>query len=632
MIEKESHGTQEDELVMRFDPNTIQHLGVQMYSTLPPVISEVVANSYDANAENVTIQLDDIGEKKIVVVDDGHGMTFDELNPKFLLIGKNRRERDNTGLSIGKKRPILGKKGLGKLSFFGIAGLITIETVKDSNLNEFSMDLDDLKNSTGEYKPKIVKKNTAVDYQNGTTVRLSKLKRKSPFLPGDIARSLARTFLVFDEEDFNVEIIHNGKKIMDVTTDLRYEGIPTQFTWQLPIKGLNTYEYSSKIKGEIISSSNTIPSNMRGVALFSRGKLVNEHSFYDVKATSHGYAYITGWLDVSFIDEWDKDVISTNRRTLNWEDEDTAILREYINKLINLVYNEQREKKAEKKKEVIKKVTGVDIDQWINTLPKHDGKLARKIVDTIVRSEELDEQKAGDLVMYVKDSFQFESFKEFATEMDDIEEISDENLVKLLQDWKLIEAREFYKISLVRIETINKFEEYIKQNAKEIPTMHNFLKQFPWLLDPRIIEFRDEVYYSSLLKEKYPENDELETDRRIDFLCTSLANSLFVIELKRPHHKVQEKDIVQANDYRTFIESIQGNDPETEKRVIAFIVCGEKNYDRIVAGHTEAFRKAGEIYIKTYHELLTNAKEYHKELIEKYEELQKIDKTAKEND
>ena len=35
---------------MKFDIGTIKHLGLQMYSTLPPVIGELVTNAWDANA------------------------------------------------------------------------------------------------------------------------------------------------------------------------------------------------------------------------------------------------------------------------------------------------------------------------------------------------------------------------------------------------------------------------------------------------------------------------------------------------------------------------------------------------------------------------------------------------------
>ena len=44
----------ESPLEMRFDPQTINHLGLRMYSTLPPALAEIVSNSYDADAENVT--------------------------------------------------------------------------------------------------------------------------------------------------------------------------------------------------------------------------------------------------------------------------------------------------------------------------------------------------------------------------------------------------------------------------------------------------------------------------------------------------------------------------------------------------------------------------------------------------
>ena len=34
---------------MLFDIGTIKHLGLQMYSTLPPVIGELVSNAWDAD-------------------------------------------------------------------------------------------------------------------------------------------------------------------------------------------------------------------------------------------------------------------------------------------------------------------------------------------------------------------------------------------------------------------------------------------------------------------------------------------------------------------------------------------------------------------------------------------------------
>lgn len=37
-------------LIMSFDPHTIEHLGVKMYSVLPNAIAELIANAYNADA------------------------------------------------------------------------------------------------------------------------------------------------------------------------------------------------------------------------------------------------------------------------------------------------------------------------------------------------------------------------------------------------------------------------------------------------------------------------------------------------------------------------------------------------------------------------------------------------------
>src|SRR5690606_32829036 len=141
------------------------------------------------------------------------------------------------------------------------------------------------------------------------------------------------------------------------------------------------YKYKNDIKGEIISAKDTVLSKLNGIALYSRGKLVNEHSFFDVNASSHGYKYLTGRLNIDFIDDWDKEVISTNRKSLNWEDEDTIELKNFLNSLILYIYNEQRKKLEKDKKKEIEETIGQDLKNWLKTLPPHDSKLANKIIN-----------------------------------------------------------------------------------------------------------------------------------------------------------------------------------------------------------------------------------------------------------
>ncbi len=616
--------TAQQTVKMSFDPNTIEHLGIQMYSTLPPVIAELVANAYDADAPSVKIFLEDAREKRIIIEDTGHGMSFEDLEAKFLKIGRNRRD-GNKQFSESGQRKVIGKKGIGKLSFFGIANHVEITTRRDSKKNSFEMDWNDIKNSGDEYEIPLTKHDEpCTGERSGTKITLTAIRRKTPFTPQSLAVSLARAFSVFNEKDFNAEIIHNNLQPKKVTNELKYDSIDTEYEWDFPYSEVDSqYEYAAQITGKIISAKTPVSSSMKGIALFSRGKLVNAHEFYGEKASSHGYTYLTGWLDIGFIDEWEQDVIGTSRQSLNWENEGTSELKDYLQKVVKKIYSERRKRIEEKKKQEIKEKTGMDVDEWLTALPKHEQALARKIVNQIIGNEGIDTEKSGGLVGYVKDAFQFEAFKEFATEIAETDEIDSGKFVELLREWQFVEAKELYRLSIGRISTIEELSKHMEENSKEIPTTHQFFKQFPWLLDPRIIEFRDEVTFSKLLKENYPDDELEESNRRIDFVCTSVSNSRFIIELKRPRHKITHRDLTQAADYKSFLEEHIGNTHGSASQVDAYVIGGKYGDDRLTRSEIDTRKKSG-IFVKTYTELLENAKKYHQEFIDRYEQLQNI--------
>lgn len=620
-------------LEMKFDPNVITHLGIQMYSTLPPVISELISNAYDADATEVKIYLNDKDqEKSIIIEDNGHGMSFDEINDKFLLIGRNRRKDDQSDKSKSGKRWVIGKKGIGKLAFFGIATQVEISTIQNYLKTTFLLNWDDIQSqraNTGIYHPKILESDISVKQKSGTTIKLTKIKRKTGFSAQDLALSLSKAFHVFDEEDFQVNIFHNQQTDpLLISNSLRYQDFDCFVKWEAPWVEINLTseekdkyeEYLKKITGCLIASKErTIPEKMRGIALFSRGKLVNEYAFYGLSATSFGYSYLTGWLNVDFIEDFSEDVISTNRRSLNWETDETKLLEELLQILIKKFYNFQKDAKENDKKQEIEEIVGINLDNWYETLPKRERKLAKKIMNQIIQAEGLEPEKTSNLIRYVQDSYQFTSFKELAADISENNFDHPEQILKLMSEWQLIEAREFYKLAEVRLETIKKFEEYIAQNAKEVPVLHNFLKQFPWLLDPRIMSFKDEVTFSSLLKEKYPDETLDINDRRIDFLCQRFADSFFIIELKRPKGTISHKEITQALDYVNFIAQRLGNEKGT--KVCCYLIAERLVDTPSVTMTAEALQKGGSVYVKTYSELLANAKSYHNEFIEKYESM-----------
>lgn len=386
---------QSPELRMTFTPNTIEHLGVRMYSTLPPVIAELIANSYDADANEVHVYLKDDGEKKIIISDNGHGMSFSDINEKFLRIGRNRRsDEDRQTSPHGRK--VIGKKGLGKLSFFGIAHEIEVRTVKDRKRNSFLMKWDDIlsyedKNKQQNYAPKIIDYDVDCREDNGTTITLKSIQRISDFDAGSLADNLSKIFII--DPDFKIYVKHNIDHEILIGNERKYATLTAEVQWVVPEDiGLETdYDKSSEIKGKLIAAEKPISpnTNLRGITLFSRRKLVNAPEYFSDSTSSHFYSYLTGWLEVDFIDDLEEDVIGTNRQSLNWLPPEMSKLRNYLQELLRWLEKDWRSKRAEAREEKISEATGINIPDWYGKLPKDIREKVKPIVDAIVKDAEL---------------------------------------------------------------------------------------------------------------------------------------------------------------------------------------------------------------------------------------------------
>jgi len=386
-----------DNLKMTFDPMTIEHLGVRMYSTLPPVLSELIANSYDADADFVKIRLiDDVEDKEIIIEDNGDGMSFDEINEKFLKIGRNRRDEEGDNPTPKKKRRVIGKKGLGKLSFFGIAEEIEIATYKNGKANVFAMKWDDIKNAKQTYEPTIIKQDEECDKDaHGTTITLKGIHRESDFQPEELTTSLSKIFIV--DKNFQVSVQHNSDDPIPVANERKYESLDKEVEWDIPKDiGLeHDYEKKNEITGHLIATKKPIPprTNMRGVTLFSRHKLVNLPEYFSDSTSSHFFSYLTGWLEVDFIDLLSLDVISTNRQSLNWAHPDMMELREFLGSLMNWLERDWRQKRAKIREGELAEKTGVNIPEWFSKLPDEIRNQVEPILQSLIKDSELPEEK-----------------------------------------------------------------------------------------------------------------------------------------------------------------------------------------------------------------------------------------------
>ena len=126
-------------------------LGDQLIKNEQIALTELIKNSYDADADWVKVSFEDFGENlevlkdsKIIIEDNGTGMTLETIekswmNPatpnKFVEKGKMKRTKK-------KKRIVQGEKGIGRFAILKLGKKTLIITRPENSNVEYEIDYD----------------------------------------------------------------------------------------------------------------------------------------------------------------------------------------------------------------------------------------------------------------------------------------------------------------------------------------------------------------------------------------------------------------------------------------------------------------------------------------------------------
>ncbi|MCB9549971.1 MAG: ATP-binding protein, partial [Myxococcales bacterium] len=109
---------------------TVDHLGREQIADCPTAISEIWKNSCDAYARRAALHVFDGSPAIATLFDDGHGMSRDEFETRWLTIGTESKleaapvpEGDRMGLA---ERPRQGHIGIGRLSIAFLGPLVLV--------------------------------------------------------------------------------------------------------------------------------------------------------------------------------------------------------------------------------------------------------------------------------------------------------------------------------------------------------------------------------------------------------------------------------------------------------------------------------------------------------------------------
>ena len=253
-------------------------------------------------------------------------------------------------------------------------------------------------------------------------------------------------------------------------------------------------------------------------------------------------------------------------------------------------------------------------------LPERERQIFTKVVDRICAIPQLDKDQEGrdiadELVKFAYNAMTNRSFLDAIRQLNAASPNEMDRFNEVLSDWDVIELVNTAHLVKGRVEIIRKFEQMISERVREKPDMQNYVRDHPWIIDPKWTTLVHERSLDTLLHEhfKVDKSGEEEGQRRVDFFCLGdKHNTAYVIETKRPGESVGSAEFDKLRNHVLFLRNkLQQEADEDNRRAT---VLGLLIADRIRPAddmHAQEYQKGGILEIRTWGNLLATAKTLH---------------------
>ncbi len=602
--------TNEPALELRYSHNIIEHLGLKLYQNRPTnVLAELLSNSWDADAENVRV---DINKGHLAVYDDGDGMSRKVLAEHYLVIGKKKRSVGNLNEKSGKQRHLMGRKGIGKLAPFGIAQKLSLLTVSKETSKCYWIEINLSKllcwpegEEIGEfsYKPKIicdgvqlsdipiehdshgyVKKFLATIKESGTLIIMDNLSLKRKISQEQLMESIGQRFTVtLLRDEFSVYVDD-----VKVTEQL---ALP-KFAYRFPAKEGFTRE-TVNFSGEEREVRYWVgfveqaewPQDQAGVGVYAHGKIAQDRPFvFGLKGREISTRYMYGVIEADWLDELEEDVVSTDRTSINWNNDATEPMYEWGKGLVAKWINDYRKfQKESNEGRIIEKLKSLP------NIPKVTAGEREAIKDMVCSMSPKiykDEILQNEVIEKLTSAWTHRPTRKIINSLwDKVQrsEGSENHFVEILNDINEYLVPESLSLSVTvsqKIYALTKLYELSKNGTER--QLQALLERFPWILGSDKGKVIADTALKQIAKQASLDglvggHGEVKTDllkqpdagTRPDFTFFSDTNNstIIVVELKSPQIPLIRKHLNQLNTYMGWLE-----DTHPDARVYGYLV------------------------------------------------------------
>ena len=585
---------------------TIDKLGVKLYDRVSAVVAELVANSYDADATEVAVDLPlatllsvqdpALPEWTVTVSDNGHGLTPDEARAYYLRVGADRRKAGGAGARSRRlNRPVMGRKGIGKLAPFGICKQIEVissggdKTSAGHLTSHFLMDFDKIIGEDSDIPVQLDKGVLDGTYQpdSGTKVVLTGFLPKRVPDAEVFMRQLERRFALA-ATDFDVTVRDSRRPtepplpmqkfqidVVDETRiDLSTRPVAQEDGTLLPVSGwvaMATESYRNE--------------EMAGVRIYARGKIVATTRDFEQRAGFTGEfatrSYMVGevhadWLD----DDDDDDLVRTDRQSILWESDKGSALRTWGADIVREIGRLGRQPRREKVKKRFREVADLERRARERFSDESVIKVALSIGDRIggfaaedeLTDTEYVEGLAQVILSVAPHQALVTAFQDFERTRTGGQEPTLDELVDLFGKTRVAEAASYAQIASERVRVLDQLDNIIFDTARDEAALQRIITEAPWLIQPdwTVITANQSLKtfktsFENYLKREHNLDATLVIEyenKRPDFTLVAVGGMLHFVEIKASGHALDDEDFTRLFRYVDALRKFFASNPD----------------------------------------------------------------------
>jgi hypothetical protein len=563
----------------KVDPALTKILG-ESYNSVESAIKELVDNCYDADSTEVIVEFPNpFDHSNILIIDNGDGMTPEEVKEQYLKIASSRTSRKGDK-THGRKRKVKGRKGIGKFAGLMIANSMNVSTKARGLETTIKISKSDILGGNKDLEAidlpiSIIKCNES---EHGTVINLSDINQNYTFPnPDKLKQLLSREYI--RENDFLIRVNGSPVNITDIPGH-KYEKemiLPNNekvlVIATITNKSHKFYGINYRVNGKIIGRPNN---------LLADNELVPD------KLKRRLYVEVNA------------DCL-LNETTADWgEINESSKLKNEIDDLLQPWMIEVLQEGCKQEMILAKARHQKQVNSYLSTLPEYKQKYAKAALEKVIEKFWVEDEGKIETIISVMIEALDKSY--YWSVLEDIDKADDHHIEKLadaFNEFGLFETAMISQQASAKAKFLDKLQSLIDNPDTLEASVHQSLANNLWVFGYEYSQF---ISNKSLKKSCETLCNKIykgeNAKKRPDlFLGIAFNKEKLLIEFKRPAHTLGREDEAQAQKYRDELELMFPSD----KIIIKLI--GGKIGDKI-----KQQNNATNLTYHTFTEIICNAR------------------------